>query len=553
MILGMAALGPGLSASQAQILVPPPVSNPFQTSPYTMLHNFDCIRYPDYHYGVEGCNEPAPNFLAQGRDGNLYGTAAQGGSLGTNASNFSEGGGTIFKIDPTVKPVPFTPIYTFGTNAGMNMVPDGSEPKSGLTLGMDGVLYGTARQGGANKKGSVFSFSSSGFSSLSSFTDGMDGGFPEASPVLAPDGNLYGVTNTGTTARGVIYRITPTSGFSVIFTLGVDTTAPLVFGFDGNLYGTTQTGYADAQGVFHTNGGQGTIFRLPLSSSGTVNPTFLHNFAVNTLVPSTTGQQVADGSVPKGPVMIGQDGNLYGTASSGGSTGHGVIYQFNPNTAKYKVVYAFPLVTVPPNIANPPPPDVNGRDPESGLVQGSDGFLFGVTVYGGRNGVGTLFKVDTAGANFQVLWHFGNPIQCPNNVVAKDGAYPYSTPTLHTNGRIFGMTQKGGCRSDYGTIYSFDAGLKPFISIVGGSRWVNVGSKVGVLGQGFTSATGVFLGNSTTPLGKLAVQVFSDTYMEVTVPQLLGRTHIAVQLPSGRLTSPQFICTTPPRGVTSLC
>jgi hypothetical protein len=115
------------------------------------------------------------------------------------------------------------------------------------------------------------------------------------------------------------------------------------------------------------------------------------------------------------------------------------------------------------------------------------------------------------------------------------------------------MTQKGGCRSDYGTIYSFDAGLKPFISIVGGSRWVNVGSKVGVLGQGFTSATGVFLGNSTTPLGKLAVQVFSDTYMEVTVPQLLGRTHIAVQLPSGRLTSPQFICTTPPRGVTSLC
>jgi uncharacterized repeat protein (TIGR03803 family) len=278
-----------------------------------------------------------------------------------------------------------------------------------------------------------------------------------------------------------------------------------------------------------------------MSATGSVQPIFLHNFDPNKTVLSANGQQVLDGSVPKGPVMFGQDGNLYGTTSAGGSAGYGVVYQLNPNTRAYKVLHTFPLVKVN-NVATAP----DGSGSESGLVQGSDGYLYGVAASGGKNGVGTLFKVDTAGANFQVLWSFGNTIQCPNNVTANDGSFPHSTPTLHSNGKIYGMTQKGGCRTAYGTLYSFDVGLKPFASIVGGSRWVNVGSQVGVIGQGFNSSTGVLLG-STTPLGKLAVQVLSDTYMVVTVPRLIGPSPITILMPGGNVVTPQVVSTSAPQ------
>ena len=530
-VVGISVLALGLSTSQAQIVIPQ-VPIQVQYMPYTILHNFDCTKYASGQVAPDGCTPDGPGFLAQGRDGNLYGTVPTGGNLPYPKYN----GGTIFSIGP-IAPFPFAVSYTLGSNSG-----DGTTSHSGLTLGMDGVFYGTAEYGGASSsgKGSVFSLGGNGFSTVQPvFTNGMDGGYPWAPPIQAPDGNLYGVTNGGTT-KGVVYRATPTTGVSPIAALGVNTTAALVPGFDGNLYGTTQAGSVSAQGVFSPIGG-GTIFRIPMSATGSVQPTFLHNFDPNKTVLSANGQQVLDGGSPKGPVMFGHDGNLYGTTSAGGSAGYGVVYQLNPNTGAYKLLHTFPLVTVN-NVATAP----DGSGSESGLVQGSDGFLYGVAPGGGRNGVGTLFKLDTAGANFQVLWSFGNTIQCPNNVTANDGSFPHSTPTLHTNGKIYGMTQKGGCRTAYGTIYSFDAGLKPFASIVGGSRVASVGSKVGVIGQGFNTATGVLLGSST-PLGKLAVQVLSDTYMVVTVPRLVGPSSITVLMPSGTVMTPQVVSTSPPQ------
>ena len=491
-------------------------------SPYTIVHNFDCTIYSTGP-AADGCTPDGPGYLAQGRDGILYGTVSAGGNLMSPKVN----GGTIFSVGPTA-PFSFVVRYTLGTNTN-----DGSTSHSGLSLGMDGIFYGTAERGG-NGKGSVFSLGN-GFSTLQPvFTDGMmDGGFPWAPPVQAPDGNLYGVTNGGSN-KGVLYRVTPSGVSPVASPFGVNTTAALVLGFDGNLYGTTQTGSATVQGVFSTIGG-GTIFRIPMG--GSVQPTFLHTFNSTTKnVVDATGQMVNDGSVPKGPVMFASDGNLYGTTSSGGS-GNGVIYQLNPNTGAYKILHTFPLV-------NQTSPD--GSASESGLVQGSDGFLFGVTKTGGANGAGTLFKVSTAGTGFQVLWSFGNSLQC-GMTMSNDGSNPVSTPTLHTNGKIYGMTQSGGCRKAYGTVYSFNAGLKPFASIVGGSRWVNAGSRVGVIGQGFISSTGVLLGSSTPLTGKLAVQVFSDTYMEVTVPQLIGPSPITILMPSGNLVTPQVVTTSAPQ------
>src|SRR5580765_7044047 len=98
--------------------------------------------------------------------------------------------------------------------------------------------------------------------------------------------------------------------------------------------------------------------------------------------------------------------------------------------------------------------EANGATPFSGVVQGSDGFLYGVASVGGANGVGTLFKISTKGTGFAVLHDFATAT----------GDTPDSTPLLHTNGKIYGLAFHGGSHTAYGTVYSFDAGLNPFAS-----------------------------------------------------------------------------------------
>ena len=553
-----------LAVSSVMVALSALVAEAQMQSTYTLLHNFDCTLYASGP-APDGCSPDGPGYLAQGRDGKLYGTVPAGGSLASPKYN----GGTIFSIIPT-SPFTFSVLYTLGFNTN-----DGTTSHSGLTLGMDGILYGTAEYGGAASggKGSVFSLVGNSFTTFNpAFSGGMDGGYPWAPPIQAPDGNLYGVTNGGSTKKGVIYRCSPTASTSTpstcvssLYAFGVNVAAALVLGFDGNLYGTTQAGSSDAQGNFSVNG-HGTIFRIPMTATGTVQPTFIHNFDSTNMVMSSSGQQVPGGNTPAGPVMFGSDGNLYGTTSAGGSGGQGVIYQLNPNTRAYKVLHAFTTykTTFTVNQVQHTAQVSEGSGSVSGLVQGSDGFLYGVATTGGplggtlggvvpvcsyqpNTGCGTLFKIDTSGNNFQVLYSFGQVLQCPGNVTSDNGSFPISTPLLHTNGKIYGMTQRGGCRTNYGAIYSFDAGLKPFASIVGGSRWVNAGSKVGVIGQGFNSTTGVLLG-STTPLGKLSVQLFSDTYMEVTVPKLIAPSPITILMPNGNnLVTPQVVSTSAPQ------
>ena len=109
-----------------------------------------------------------------------------------------------------------------------------------------------------------------------------------------------------------------------------------------------------------------------------------------------------------------------------------------------------------------------------------------------------------------------------------------STPTLHTNGIIYGTTEHGGTpRAGYGVLYSFDAGLKPFASIV--VIWSGkVGASIGILGQGFSSATGVKFGS-----GAGTFSVVSDTYMIASPAQGSTTGNVTILEPSGNLVTPQ--------------
>jgi uncharacterized repeat protein (TIGR03803 family) len=423
---------------------------------YAVVHSFDCAK--------DGCNPIYPALLAQGTDGILYGTLESG----TAASQ----DGTVISYSPGGS---FSTLYKFGGD-------DGLGPNSGLTLGFDGLFYGTTTNGGVPRGGTMFRLSGAAVTVLHAFTDGADGAYPWAPPVQTMDGSLYGVTFNGTNP-GTVFRRKPDGRFTIIATLPSKTQAPLVMATDGNFYGTTQYG-----GKYNA----GTVFRL--SPTGTL--AIVHSFASS-----------SEGSIPISPVVQAADGKFYGTTSTGGTSDQGIVYQLTSG-GSFNILRNFH--------------GTDGSNSTAGFVQASDNFLYSVMSAGGTRGTGTLYRINTTGSIFQVLHQFA----------AKTGIYPGSTPTQDTNGTIYGLTLKGGTNenSAVGVLYSYTNDLSPFITL---QLWAGPeGTQVGILGQGFTAATGVEFG--TVPA---SYTIVSDSYMTATVPAGASTAKVTVLEPGGNLSS----------------
>jgi uncharacterized repeat protein (TIGR03803 family) len=283
--------------------------------------------------------------LDLGKDGFFYGTAFTGGTYGD---------GTMFKITTAGS---FTSLTTFNENNGMY-------PVAGLVQGSDGFLYGTAYEGGAYGYGTVFRMTTgAALTTLVSFNY-TDGGYPLAVLVQGSDGNFYGTTEEGgTNGLGTIFKMTPSGIFTSLysFSSGSDGAIPiagLIQGVDGNFYGTTYEGGTDDYG---------TVFEV--TSSG----------ALTTLYSFTGG---SDGENPWGGLVQARDGNLYGTTQSGGTYGYGTVFQIAP-TGPLNTLVQFD--------------GYNGANPSAALVQGTDGNLYGTTQAGGSAGDGTIFKLTING------------------------------------------------------------------------------------------------------------------------------------------------------------
>ena len=399
-----------------------------------------------------------------------------GNIYGATTSGGANSRGAIFRMTPSGT---MSVIYNFDFTHG-------SGPQGGLNLGLDGNFYGTTYQGGANSAGTIYRVTPSGaLTSLYSFTNGPDGAYPRTPPVQSPDGNLYGGAGNGTVPA--LYKLTPAGAFSVVANLPSQTYSPMIVGTDGNLYGMTLYG-----GSFN----RGTVFQF---APKTKKIKIIHNF------------DVTKGGLPQGPLVQGTDGAFYGTASTGGTLSGGVIFKVTTGGA-FSVLYNFSATS-----------PLNGASPLAGLAQGSDGLLYGVASVGGANNKGTLFKISTKGTGFTVLHHFD----------ATTGSGPLATPLLHTTGKIYGLTFGGGTRGDYGVFYSLDAGLKPFAS-----QFVfysgKVGATVGILGQGFSSATGVKFGT-----GPGTYVVSTDSFLMAKVAAGATTGVITVLEHTGNLVTPQ--------------
>ena len=362
-----------------------------------------------------------PSNPVQALDGNFYGTTDYGGIY---YSNSAPGNGSIYKLTPDGA---LTTIHSFCQNYAC---PDGSNPNSALVQGSDGNLYGTAFSGGAGKvmhnQGTVFKITPDGtFTTLYSFcnqTNCSDGVGPYGALVQGSDGNFYGTTLYGGAQNyGTIFKINPGGTLTTMYSFCSKTNCAdgkfpygtLVQGLDGNFYGTTLDGGGASDG---------TVFNItPLGALTT-----LYGFCSQT--------NCTDGANPTSALIEANDGNFYGTTTKGGANNDGTVFKITSGGA-WNLIYSF---CGEANCAD-------GETPDAGLFQASDGNFYGTTLNGGTNSDGTAFKL-SSGGTLSTLYSFCGQANCT------DGQSPTTGLMQGTDGNLYGATLNGGLY-DAGAIY----------------------------------------------------------------------------------------------------
>jgi len=296
--------------------------------------------------------------LLQISNGNFFGF-----TLGT------AGNGTLFRLSPTGV---INNLYTF---CATTTCTDGEAPRANLIQARSGDLYGTTNAGGTfHNAGTIFKVTTSGtLTTVYDFcqlTNCLDGSSPIGfgSLIQATDGNFYGTTRTGGKGLelGTIYQLSQSGTFKTIYkfckTGGCqDGAIPngLVEGLDGNFYGVTTEGGAN---------GYGEVFKV----------TRYGGLTVIYSVCSQTG--CADGVGPTG-LLLGSDGNFYGTTANITSNGAipNTIFEVTP-AGVFTLLYSSTDRTVSSVLS---------------VMQSTDGNFYGTINLGGANNLGTLFKIST--------------------------------------------------------------------------------------------------------------------------------------------------------------
>jgi uncharacterized repeat protein (TIGR03803 family) len=342
--------------------------------------------------------------LTFSQSGILYGV-----TNGTT-TGLPDGYGHIFSLNTTDSVT--TDLYAFhGT--------DGSALNSGVIFASDGFLYGTARYGGLNDKGTIFKIRPDGtdFQKLYDF-DGLNGEDPSGGLVEGTDGTLYGTTTSGGSyGVGVVYKIERNGGgFQKMMDLDYSNTG----------YSPRSRPTVAFNSFYITNAQGGT------NNMGTI----LRVFSDGTFTKLIDFDGADKGSYPNGALILGTDSVLYGTASYGGMNEGGTIFKLESDGTGFQKLFDFS--------------NDNGTSPLATLVEGSSGALYGTTFGGGGavvlgQGVflyGTVFKINKDGSDFVKLHNFGAP---------GDGAFP-DGGLVETNGVLWGITLFGG-NNQAGTIY----------------------------------------------------------------------------------------------------
>jgi uncharacterized repeat protein (TIGR03803 family) len=420
----------------------------------------------------------------------LYGTAWNGGGC-----SFCSGE-IVFALNTDGKG--FTDLFDFRGQA------------SGLILSSN-TLYGLEEYGVDNPGPSqfeVFALSTDGTAVTNlEVASGVPNPMPAGRLILS-DNILYGTTAIG-----------GSSGNGTILAVNTDFTGLTnLYSFTANPYGTNSDGAEPQAGLILSgntlygtasaggSSGNGTVFAVNTDGTGFTN---LHTF--------TEG---SDGTGPQAGLIL--SGNtLYGTAQYGGSSGNGTIFAVNTDGTGFRNLHSFPA-SVLVNDTNSPSysfsTNSDGANPAAGLVLSGD-TLYGTAEFGGTNGNGTVFAVNTDGTGFTVLHGFTTLPCAPGDFgcTNSDGANPVAGLLLSGN-TLYGTATWGGTGSGWGTVFSIF--IQPQLTLIPCGPYIILTWPTNY--SGFTL-------QSTTNLGSSAVWTTNSA-----PPVVIGGENVVINAASGK-------------------
>lgn len=287
----------------------------------------------------------------------IYGNSVSGGNKSI---------GDIFRYDVATNT--YNMLYSLDTLSGFY-------PRGKMIKATNGLYYGLNSVGGTSNKGTIFSFDPVNNQYIKCYDfNSASGQLPNGSFLEASNGKLYGMTTSGGTMnQGVIFTYDPSNNQHTIvhnfdFFTGFAPYGSLIEGANGLLYGVAFGGGSMGYGVlfsFNTSNNQILV---------------LHNF------------DGVNGSAPYG-TLLEVNGVLYGTTSQGGMNAYGVIFSYNPTANTFNKLHDFD--------------DATGRSPFGNVMIASDGNFYGLTINGGTNGLGAIYRLEP-GSNTYTKLYDGN-------------------------------------------------------------------------------------------------------------------------------------------------
>ncbi len=377
--------------------------------------------------------------IISANDGNLY-------SISTPLNNQPS---FIFKLT------------TGGTFSKIVDLTGGSNYAYTLMQASNGKLYGTIA---SNPQDIIFSveLNGTGYATTTSLVSYSRTDFIEDS------GNLYGIANAGTDDK--LFRISLSlTNYADLYTFDDQYWVEGPFVKDGGfIYGkATQRDDSDADVIFKIkfDGTGFSVLETLTNETGYLPVDIVMTSEKNLVVPNlkgndgfygsivklkTDGSEFSvikkfyienDGSYPGTNLTKKSNNELLGAAGLGGPKNLGVIFSINSN-GDYHAVYEFT-------------DKEDGYAPFDAPVLGPDGNYYGVTIQGGVNDQGVIYKLDLTGTvTFTKLFDFDGD----------NGAYPYSGLTV-VDGRLYGITGSGGV-NDEGVLFAIDPDGSDFEKIM---------------------------------------------------------------------------------------